>query len=548
MASIWPSAETLAKRSYDWALVQWRDRSPAGRAVARKRADCDWMLDALARSAPRRFQGTVLVDGMWDNPNYWLRYSMLRAALGLAHGREVGLVGPFRQNHCRGTFERLGIRTVESLMDLPVPRDVDRLASELAAGLQRPEDILEWTLPYGVSPTILYDGILKRQRLAAVDIRHPKLESHIAEGLRAIEQARYLLDTHDPDIVVVSHPFNFAWGSLAWQAISRGVPVVVLWAFYGTLRFTRLDSHETLFRFYDRPSGKDIDALPPARAQALAAIGRQYLEGRFGGRADDLQAVYAFNRATQRVDRAKLCQRFGWDINKPIVGFYASNWYDWPHQLGMTQFRDFLDWTEATVAVAHRYDGVNWLLKPHPCEDWFGGIGLAEILSDRGAPVHVAISDKRWSNAEVMQAIDALVTYHGTAGIEFASMGKPVLIPDRGKYDDCGFAKVARSREHYLELLASEWWTDIDLAETRLRAEIFSGWWMCAPDWQGDFLFRDDSLQDRLYDIIPGLVSGSKAIVEKELETLRAWWDAAHPYYQTFKMQRADRYRLSNVA
>jgi hypothetical protein len=548
MASILSSAETLARRGYDWAKVQWRDHSPAGRLIVRKRADCERMLDDLARSSPRRFNGTVLVDGMWDNPNYWLRYSLFRAALGLAHGREVGLLGAFRQNHCRGSFERLGIRDVESFVDLPAPADLHRRASELASGLQKPEDILAWSLPYGVSPTILYDGILKRQRLAAVDILHPKFESHVAEGLRAIEQSRYLLDKHKPDLVVVSHPFNFSWGSLAWQSISRGIPVVVLWAIFGTLRFSRLDSHESLFRFYDRPSGEDIDALSPAKAQALGAVGRTYLEGRFGGRADDLQAVYAFNRATQRVDREKLCQRFGWDINKPIVGFYASNWYDWPHQLGMNQFRDFLDWTEATVAVAHRYDRVNWLLKPHPCEDWFGGIGLAEIASELGAPAHVAVSDKSWSNAEVMQAIDALVTYHGTAGIEFASMGKPVLIPDRGKYDDCGFAKIAISREHYLDLLASEWWTDIDLTETRRRAEIFSGWWMCAPDWQGDFVFRDDSLQDRLYDIIPGMLSGSQAIVERELETLRTWWDAAHPFYQTFKMQHADGYRLSNVA
>ncbi|CAN0485708.1 unnamed protein product, partial [Phaeothamnion confervicola] len=203
------------------------------------------------------------------------------------------------------------------------------------------------------------------------------------------------------------------------------------------------------------------------------------------GRTDDLAALYAFRRSPDRVDRRAICTHFGWDPAKPLVALYASNWFDWPHQLGMRNFRDFLDWIEVSFAAARANGAVNWLFKPHPAEDWFGGIGLAEIMRRVGAAPNVGVSSKAWNNAAVMESIDALVTYHGTAGIELAAQGKPVMLPDRGKYHGAGFAQVADSRADYVARLSGEWWRNWDAETARRRAEIYAGWWFCTTDWQG---------------------------------------------------------------
>src|SRR5262245_66382599 len=115
--------EMALKRAYSRAVTLWRDHSPAGRAVARSRTEVERQLDGIARSTPHCFTGTVLVDGMWDNPNYWLRYSLLRTALGLAHGREIGITGEYRRRHCRATCVTFGAGRVEACGDFPV-RDV----------------------------------------------------------------------------------------------------------------------------------------------------------------------------------------------------------------------------------------------------------------------------------------------------------------------------------------------------------------------------------------------------------------------------------------
>jgi hypothetical protein len=538
----------MLRRGYDIALGYWRDYSPAGRETARKRLETERSLNRLARGSEGRFAGTVLVDGTFDNPNLWFRYSLLRTALGLVHGREIGAIGPYRRNHVRSTFAGLGFADVLDFASRP--RNAARLrqvADELLAKTETAADVLGWELPERVDPVILYDAVLKRQRLAALDPRHPEMRPLTYEFFERIARIAEVLDETKPDLVVVSHPIGMVCGPLAYMAAARGIPVVLIFGLFGALRFARFNATNDVFSFYDRPTRAEIDDLPAAQADAMAKIGRTYLAQRFGGKADDLASVFAFQKSTGSVDRAAICARFGWDPQRPIVAFYASNWFDWPHQLGMIQFRDFLDWTEATFAVVRENNDFNWLFKPHPAEDWFGGVALVDIMKRLGPVPHVAVSDKSWNNAQVMRAVDALVTYHGTAGIEFASLGKPVLVPDRGKYDDCGFVRVAQSRAEYLSLLSQPWWDGIDLHDARRRAEIFSGWWFCAPTWQGRFILADDSRQYELYDGIVRLLDDNPAEAAREIQTLGQWWASGHRYYHTWKMAQTDAYQLSNV-
>lgn len=542
------SSAAVLRQGYDTAIGLWRNYSPKGRNIARKRAETEAFLDEFARKSLDRFSGTVLVDGTFDNPNFWLRYSLFRRALGLAHADEVGLIGPYRRAFVQRTFRQLGIARAVDFTKAPASHaECDRIADALLEAASEPEDVLNWKLPGGVHPSILYDGILKRQRLAALDVCHPSMRDHTREALRTVARAGEILDEVRPNLVVTSHPVGIGCGSLAWLALSRGIPVMLPFGLFGVLRFTRFHRPEDVFSFYDRPSPEEMDTLPSETAAAMTYAGRLYLERRLDGRADDLASVYAFQRSASDIDRHGLCARYGWDPNKPIVAVYASNWFDWPHQLGMTQFRDFLDWIEASFAAARENSSVNWLFKPHPAEDWFGGVTLADLMKQIGSAPHIAVSDKSWNNSRVMMSIDALVTYHGTAGVEFASLGKPVLVPDRGKYEDCGFVKVAQSRAHYLELLGSDWWRNIDRTEVKKRAELFAGWWFCAPDWQGGFVLQDDSRQDALYDAIPQLMRTNRAIVDCEIATIQSWWKSGYRYYHTRKMAQSTAFRLSNV-
>jgi hypothetical protein len=505
--------------------------------VSRQRRDIvDEMLAQFSSDAERFFHGTVLVDGTWDNPNHWARYALLRRALGLSHAREVGLVGQYNAKKCHRTFACLGIAEVVEYETLHADLDGYRHdAMCLLSQTKTPMDILSWCLPHGFPAAFLYDGILKRQRAACVDLADPRLPHYVVEALACLGAAERLLKSYDFQLLVLSHVINFQYASLAWLAIMRGVPVIALYGEFGVLRFVRVKRPEEMCEILNRPTKLEFESFSEERAASMATAGMAYLQKRRLGNTKELAAIYTYQKRQQLVSRADICAQFGWDSKRPIIAVYASNWFDFPHMYGMSHFRDFLDWLEATINAANMNRTVNWLFKAHPCDDWYGGLTLSDLM-----PVqllgHVQQVSKDWNGAALMDAVDGLVTYHGTAGIEFAAMGKPVLLADKGWYHELGIAKWPRSREEYLQSLATEWWNSVDISETSRRSQIFAGWHFCRPAWQGSFILEDDTVQNPIYETLPDLWSKNQDVIVQELKTIRDWYSSSHRHYHIYKM------------
>ncbi len=289
----------------------------------------------------------------------------------------------------------------------------------------------------------------------------------------------------------------------------------------------------------DRPVGAEIDTLPAAQADALAEIGARCLSLRMSGVTEDLGALYAYVHKSHVVDKAQICERFGWSTDRPIAVVYAPNWFDYPHAYAMSHFRDFFEWLQVTLAAAQANRSVNWLFKAHPIDDWYGGLTLSHLMPSEAAE-HVRLVPGDWNGAALARSVDALVTYRGTAAIEYASLGKPALVSDHAWYDDVGFALCPDSRKAYLAQLARHWWKDIDLQNAKRRALIFAGWYFGLPEWQRGFETGDDPEQDRLYATYPRLIENHQPAFAREIAELSDWYGSEHRFYHTWKMRRAD--------
>jgi hypothetical protein len=516
------------------------------KALQAKRDAVDGLLADLSVVAGPGFEGTVLVDATWDNPNYWLRYALVRAALGLAAGDEVGLLGPFHADRSGRTLRRFGVRRFVDLEDGLGDREAaGREARRLLSATRTPDDMLAWTLPEGIPPHDLYDGVLKRQRHAVVDLQHPQIEQDVTEYLLAIGSARRLLDDVGPRLLVTAHTASgrMFCGPAVWLAARRGIRILVPYGGYGVLRLYKINRPDDIFSYANCPTGEEIDGLPSDKAESLARLGREYISLRLGGKTQDLASVYAFHRGGDGLDREAITSHFGWPRDRPIVAVYASTWFDNPHAMGMTHFRDFVDWLRVTFDVARGHRAVSWLFRRHPCDDWYGGVTLKDLLPDSGEE-HVRQCPPEWNGGALTRHVDGLVSLQGTAGVEYACSGKPVLVGDRGWYHDRGFVVWPRSREDYLAKLTSPWWQELDLAETARRAQIFAGWYFGRPTWQGRFHIGEDSDRDALYETMPALLEDNRDVVRREIEEIRRWYDSEHRLYHTFKMRDAGEYAL----
>lgn len=535
---------TLAlKKSYNWARAAVRRPDPE---LVRLREEVEMQMhDTLRPIGPPLVQ-TVLIDGSFDNPNYFLRLALIQAALGLSGARQIGITGEYSFKPCAATLRRLGVETA-----VPFLSDGRSAARRAARGLLRgcrtADDVLALELPHGFPGVSLYDHALKRQRKASLDLDDPLLVEYVADVLQAIQSADQLLDTYCPDLILLSHAVTPLGAALAWLGMQRGIHSIIMFGMYGTARYWRMIRPQHFYACMDAPRAQDLDGLDPDRAEALREIGAQYLEYRLSGKANDVATQYAYAKG-QKPERDILSAQFGWDPSTPVVTVYASNWFDYPHFMGMTQFSDFLDWIEVTRRAAERRKTVNWLFRAHPVDAWYGGLTLSDVLSDN-MPSHMKLCPVDWTGEAVMKMVDGMITCYGTAGVEYAASGKAVLSADPGSawYRDCEFTLVPRDRADYVKLLGRDWWREINLVRAQSRAQTFAGWYFCIPEWQDKATLPDDAMQQKLHPHISRYLSNSKEILDTEVKTIRNWFESEHRLYHTWKMRQARSYALSNT-
>jgi hypothetical protein len=507
----------------------------------RQRIAAESSLKIIPPAGPPLVHGPVLVDAAWDNPNYWVRYQILRAALGLAAVEEVGLLGRFRRREQLGTLKRLGIRRHFDLMDFAdIPPAIREEARRRCDPARTQADALAWRLPLDFPADFLYDQVLKVQRRASIDFDDPAFLENTALCLHYLALYDRLLARERPGLVISAHNIGL-YATLVWAALKRGIPVIVPFGDLGVMRFWHLTDAAQMYDFMDRPRPGDLAALTPAQTDALEQMGRIALSLRLGGMTTNLGASFAYAPDKDAVDRSDICRQLGFDPARPLVGVYAANWFDYPHALGMSLFENFYDWLNATLEAAAVQQDVQWLFKAHPVDAWYGGLTLGDLIDVARFP-HIRLAPGHWHGAAMLKALDAFITYHGTVGIEAAALGKPVLVADKGWYDDWGFVKSPRSRQEYLDWLATAWWEDMDQAKNARLACIFAGCYWGKPVWQDGFLLEDDSRQWAIYPLIPPLIRQRRHILEQETALLREWFLSGQPHYHTYKMSRAGQY------
>ena len=61
-------------------------------------------------------EGQVLIDGTYDNPNYWLRVAIFMSSMGISFDDCCGLLGPSRRREQSRTLRRFGIKQIFDLV------------------------------------------------------------------------------------------------------------------------------------------------------------------------------------------------------------------------------------------------------------------------------------------------------------------------------------------------------------------------------------------------------------------------------------------------
>jgi hypothetical protein len=509
---------------------------------AQARVDFENELSSIPCREGALVGGSILIDATWDNPNYWLRVRLLLAAIGTDGSRCEGVLGEFRVPEQRGTLQRMGVTRFHSLADSSKLSSFEVQADALLKEIEKETDILSWSLPCQIPGGLIYDYIVKRQNHAFVQLGDPRLRTWIAEMLQSAQAAREAIERESPGLIICSHSVGLC-GVLAWVGLQAGVRVIMPHGAFGLCRFWSLEKPEHFFKFYERIPLAERETISNTKRGKLENLGEEKFQARVSGASSDVGAIYAYRKPDQTITRESLCKHFDWNPTKPIVGVFSSCWSDYPHLFGMDNFLNFHELIQATIRVASNKPDCNWLFKAHPCESWYDGVRMADLFQFDEYP-HVRQSNLWWSGVDVLNAVDSVVTCHGTVGVEAAVLGKPVLMAERGWYDEADIAHRANSRSDYGQLLGEYWPSVDDLAAKQQNARLLAGVFWGRPDWQAGFLMSDDSRQWEIYQDGNQLIRGNMGVIDLEIDWIRNWYQSGHPYYHVYKMLGASEYAV----
>ena len=490
----------------------------------------------------------ILIDGTWENPNYWLRLNLIFKALCLEKSNKTGILGKYQRRSIKSAFKIFNIKNYFDTKSVYFTSDIHiKKAQELINSSVSQQDILMWKLPEDIPGTFLYDSLLKNINEPTVDLQNPNLVNLVAKALHEINVAKELFNNSKYSLYICSHCIGITYGSLAWIALKNKIDVICVMGDLGSLRFFKLNSLLELKQKHDLPSKKEFK-VTKSKEQKLINIGKQQLFNRLDGKSNDAGGNFAFKNKTF-INKEKIVDYFNWPKNKKIITVYTQNWADYPHSLSIKNFVDFKEWFDITLEVAKKDDRFLWLFKEHPVIELYNykEVNKVSYIINKLNNDHIKVVPNDWDSKLFMNSIDYVITANGSIAFEFSGLGKHVLIADRGRYEDYEFGLVAQSKKDYEAKLKISWWNEIDLYKSKLSALKFIGFFHCLPSWQKTLMYEDDIDGDLIYYKLESFLSKNKEALKSEIYCLRNWYNSQNKQYHNYKMLQTNDYILGNI-
>ncbi len=170
---------------------------------------------------------------------------------------------------------------------------------------------------------------------------------------------------------------------------------------------------------------------------------------------------------TKIVSREEGRALLGISDDRKAVLVFSHILYDAMFHYGDELFQDYATWLIETVKVAIKNPKVEWYIKLHPSNLWRGEFQTMlggkyeeeKIISLHigllPPHVHLIYADTPINPLGWYQIADYGISVRGTAGLEMACLGKPVITAGTGRYEGKGFTIDPRSMEDYRSILLS---------------------------------------------------------------------------------------------
>ncbi len=291
--------------------------------------------------------------------------------------------------------------------------------------------------------------ILRRHHLEDNDTTHYLWSEFILSAHNIADQFTRLLESIDPEAVVVFNGLQFPEAVVHWVAQQKGIRVITHEVNLQPFSAFFTDGQATIYPLHIPPEF----ILSNQQNQLLDS----YLEKRFQG--DFKMAGIKFWPSMNQLSEEFLAYAAGFEALVPV---FTNVVFDTSQAHANTLYPDMFTWLDAVLEKARRNSKVLFVIRAHPDEMRKGKSSQESVLSWAAAHhleslpnVQVIGPDETCSSYELILRSKFTLVYNSSIGLEATLLGAPVLCAGKARYTQYPTVFFPESRISYENMLDS---------------------------------------------------------------------------------------------
>ncbi len=269
----------------------------------------------------------------------------------------------------------------------------------------------------------------------------------IVQSLLKYKMVNYIFETNDVEYLVVADKCYIKHGILYRVAIEKGVKVLMPTKELKLLHKDNINTH-----FYHPELSLTLLRKKLVGVNYKKEL-EEYFQKRFSGAIDQIDVVTSY-RNKKVYSEAEVIDLLDLDRDKKNVVIMPHAFSDFPH-VAEGLFSDYYVWLVELLKIVRVVDNVNWIIKPHPTSYFFNETGAVENLLVELKVKNVKIVPEDLNTSSIKDFADIILTVRGTAGLEFATFGIPVVTAGKGCYSGYGLDIEPVSKLEYRHTIAN---------------------------------------------------------------------------------------------
>ncbi|MFH1478592.1 MAG: hypothetical protein ABIG92_02315 [Candidatus Omnitrophota bacterium] len=407
-------------------------------------------------------QQYVLIEGLVNHMGYVLLNLIIGRYVMDVYGIQGAALLHKRDRKLELLFKSYGISKFFYLSDrnnsaLDFIRYTSK-AVHIFGELKNIDDFLNLKLEDVHIGKIVYDTYLRTSGFGTADSIQPVFISYMREALCYQDYLKKLFDCNAFPVLIQSDR-QFMPGAIVYQvALKNGTVVYSRGGKPKSFTVCRFKGIDRAFKDVGRFERKLFEYVWQSHRIEAVCSGGKYINKRFKSeyiQIDSDVSYDAFKKENPVISRQELCDRFGWDVDRPIVGVMSNMMTEVVFANSWSLFKDPLTWLRVTLMEAKALDHVNWLIKPHPWDEINDVKTTAKKEYKRLAKncKHIKLFPENVNTGSLPSIVNVILTTHGSAGYEYSVFGIPCVIGGETIYSGLGFTHEPKTKDEYFSIL-----------------------------------------------------------------------------------------------